>query len=64
MKFTDAVAISPATYAKQRGVHKRTVIRWIHEGRPLGGTLGVTRTLGGHIRIWISRKRDERDERT
>lgn len=64
MKFSDAQAISPATYAKVRGVHKRTVVRWIHEGRTLPGTLGCTRTLGGHIRIWIPRKRDERDERT
>lgn len=64
MKFGNAVSISAATYARQRGVHKRTVIRWIHEGRTLPGVLGHTRTLGGHIRIWIPRKRDERDERT
>jgi len=58
VKF-NGLAISVAAYARQLGVHARTVRRWIQEGRALPGTLGCTRTLGGHVRIWIPRKSDE-----
>lgn len=46
--------VSVALYARRRGVHPRTVRRWIHEGRELADVLRVERTPGGHIRLLLA----------
>lgn len=49
--------IGASEAARRLGVSRRTILRWIRNGRKNGVKLAATKTVGGHARIELDRLR-------